>query len=129
MAFKRFVQVGRLCVVNYGAEVGKLCVIVDIVDASRVIVDGPTTGFERKVMSLKALSLTKVTADVSRGIRQKKLAAALEEQKVIEKFNESTWGQKKLAAAKRASLNDFDRFKVMLLKKERSVAIKKAMKQ
>ncbi len=129
MAFKRFVEVGRVCVVNYGPEVGKLCVVIDVVDGRRVIVDGPTTGVDRKVMNLKALSLSKFNVDISRGIRNKALVAALEEQKTIEKFNESAWGLKKAAAAKRSACNDFERFQVMILKKERTKAINKALKQ
>lgn len=34
--FKRYVQIGRLCVISKGAEEGKLCTIVDVVDRNRV---------------------------------------------------------------------------------------------
>jgi len=36
MPFSRFVQVGRVCVVCYGADEGKLCTIVEIVDQNEV---------------------------------------------------------------------------------------------
>lgn len=36
MPFKRNAEVGRVAVVNYGAETGKLVVISDIVDQNRV---------------------------------------------------------------------------------------------
>lgn len=36
MPFKRTVEVGRVAVVNYGPETGKLVVISDIVDQNRV---------------------------------------------------------------------------------------------
>lgn len=36
MPFKRTVEVGRVAVVNYGPETGKLVVITDIVDQNRV---------------------------------------------------------------------------------------------
>ena len=34
--FTRFVEVGRVAYVSYGANFGKLCVIADIVDGKRV---------------------------------------------------------------------------------------------
>ena len=37
---------------------GKVVVIVDIADANRVLVDGPTTDFPRVLYPLKRLSLT-----------------------------------------------------------------------
>ena len=36
MPFKRYVEIGRLAVVNYGADYGKLVTIVDVVDQQRV---------------------------------------------------------------------------------------------
>ena len=39
-AFRRFVQVGRVVLVNYGPDEGKLAVIVDVVDQSRVRTQG-----------------------------------------------------------------------------------------
>lgn len=34
--FKRFVEIGRVALVNYGEDYGKLVVIVDVVDQNRV---------------------------------------------------------------------------------------------
>ena len=34
--FKRFVEVGRVALINSGPDEGKLCVIVDVVDQNRV---------------------------------------------------------------------------------------------
>ena len=36
MPFKRYVEIGRVALVNYGPEVGKLVVITDVVDQNRV---------------------------------------------------------------------------------------------
>ena len=36
MPFTRFVQVGRVALINYGPDCGKLCTIIDIVDGKRV---------------------------------------------------------------------------------------------
>lgn len=45
---------------NFGKDLGKVVVIVDIADATRVLVDGPTTGFPRVLYPLKRLTLTKL---------------------------------------------------------------------
>lgn len=36
MPFTRNVEIGRVALINYGAEAGKLVVIVDVVDHNRV---------------------------------------------------------------------------------------------
>lgn len=36
MGFTRFVEVGRVALINYGPDAGKLCVILEIVDQKRV---------------------------------------------------------------------------------------------
>ena len=36
MGFTRFVEIGRVCLINFGADAGKLCTIVDILDGQRV---------------------------------------------------------------------------------------------
>ncbi len=36
MPFKRYVEIGRVALVNYGEDYGKLLVITDVVDQNRV---------------------------------------------------------------------------------------------
>ncbi len=36
MGYTRFVEIGRVCLINYGDDAGKLCTIVDILDGQRV---------------------------------------------------------------------------------------------
>ena len=36
MPFRRYVEIGRIAVINYGEEYGKLVVISDVVDQNRV---------------------------------------------------------------------------------------------
>ncbi len=42
--FERSVEAGRLVVVQYGPQKGKIATIVDIIDDRRVLIDGPATG-------------------------------------------------------------------------------------
>ena len=38
--YKRFVEMGRVCLVQYGPEAGKLGVVIDIMNSDRVLLDG-----------------------------------------------------------------------------------------
>ena len=67
--FKNFIVPGRVAYVNYGKDFGKVCVIVDVADSNRVLVDGPTTGFPRTLYPLKRLSLTSIKLALLKGAR------------------------------------------------------------
>ncbi len=56
--------------INYGEDYGKICIIVDILDSHRVLVDGPTTGFPRVMYPIKRLSLTGLKVKILRGARR-----------------------------------------------------------
>ena len=34
--FTRFVEIGRVCLINYGPDTGKLCTILDVQDKNKV---------------------------------------------------------------------------------------------
>jgi large subunit ribosomal protein L14e len=114
MGFKRFVEIGRVALVNYGEDYGKLVVIVDVVDQNRALVDAPD--MERIQMNLKRLSLTDIVIDINRVPKKKVLIEAMEKADVKNKWEKSSWGRKLIVQKRRAALNDFDRFKIMLAK-------------
>jgi large subunit ribosomal protein L14e len=87
--FKRFVEPGRLAMVRYGPEQGKLCTIVDLIDMGKVVVDGPTTGLKRQQMPTKWLALTNEKVKLTRGAREKTLKKALKAGQSVEKFGRS----------------------------------------
>ena len=125
--FTRYVEPGRLCRINYGPENGKLCTIIDIINQNRVLVDGPVavTGVERQAIPMKWISLTDFKCDVYRGVKAKALKKALAESGAVKKFEESGWGKKIAAKAKKAKLTDFERFRVMVAKKTKAKLISK----
>lgn len=67
MAFTRFVEVGRVVLINFGAYNGKLAVIVEVINTNRVLVDGPTTGVKRHEISLRRVSLTDIVLTIKKG--------------------------------------------------------------
>uniref|UniRef100_A0A7S4RV55 Large ribosomal subunit protein eL14 domain-containing protein n=1 Tax=Alexandrium monilatum TaxID=311494 RepID=A0A7S4RV55_9DINO len=129
--FKRFVEPGRLALITYGPCAGKMCTIIDIVDQQRVVVDGPksVTGVQRHMMPIKRLSLTDFKANLGRGAREKALKQALEKEDIMAKWAATSWAKKLKAREVRANMTDFERFKLMTAKKNRSKAIKKVLKK
>jgi len=130
MGFTRFVEVGRVVVVNYGPDAGKLATVVNMVDTKRVLVDGPqgATGVHRQILNLKRIALTDIVVEgLERDCDGKTLAAAFEEQGIMDKWNATTWAKKLKMRKARAATSDFDRFKVMIAKKQRSKLIKEKL--
>merc|ERR1719469_946735 len=129
MGFKRFVEVGRVVLINYGPEEGKLATIVDIVDQNKCLIDGPAeiTGVGRQVISFTRISLTDLVAKIDRNAKAKAVKAAWEEGEVLSKWDNSSWAKKLSSKKKRANLNDFERFKVMVARKQKSAIIAKKM--
>ena len=88
--------------------------------------DGPQeiTGIHRQVIALKRLSLTDVKVErLPRNSTLKNIKKAWNEQGILEKWKATAWAKKLDQKRIRAGLNDFDRFKVMIAKKQRSKII------
>jgi large subunit ribosomal protein L14e len=93
------------------------------------MIDGPTTGVTRQSFSLKHVTLTslKITG-LPRAAGAGVVKKLLEKEQVVEKWDKSSWAQKRSSAVARRSLSDFDRFKVMVAKKQRRDVVRKAVK-
>lgn len=120
------VQVGRVCLINYGEDAGKLCTVLDIVDQNRALVDGPSelTGVHRQTINFRRLALTPLALTIPRSARPSTLARVMKEDRTVEKFAASNWGRKLLAQRIKRTLNDFDRFKRTCERKKRGKLIK-----
>lgn len=118
----RFVELGRIVLIDNK----DLATIVEIIDQGRVLVDGPA--FQRQAISLNKVVLTPlVLENLPRGARTatvtKKWAAA----DINAKWAKSSWAKKLDAKQKRAQLSDFERFQVLVLKKQKRYTVKKAL--
>ena len=121
MVFKRFIEVGRVIIINYGPYTGKLAVIVDVLTTTKILVQGVKGGVRRQELSLNRVTLTDEKIDIKRNAKKEAVAKALSDIKVEEKIKKSKLGQKVQLREKRANLTDFDRFKIMRLRQKRSV--------
>mmetsp|Transcript_13944 Transcript_13944/g.32460 ORF Transcript_13944/g.32460 Transcript_13944/m.32460 type:complete len:135 (+) Transcript_13944:160-564(+) len=129
MVFKRHVEVGRVVLINFGPEKGKLATIIDIVDQNKCLIDGPMdiTGVSRQVIGYGRIALTDLTVKIQRNARQKTLLAAWKEADTMAKWEASSWAKKLSSKKIRANLSDFARFKAMVAKKQKSEIIAKKM--
>ncbi|KAH0569118.1 60S ribosomal protein L14 isoform X3 [Cotesia glomerata] len=112
MPFGRFVQTGRVCLVNDGVNKGKLVTIVDVIDQNRVLVDGPQSKIPRGQMRLSELHLTKFQLKFPFTGSTKVVRKAWDAAELEKKWSETVWAKKAAAKAKRLTLSDFDRFKL-----------------
>ena len=117
MPFKKFVEIGRAVYINYGKDQGKCAIILDIVNEKRVLIEGPETDVERQVIPVRRLTLTKFKVPILKNQRTGVVKKAIQKFKLQEKWSQTGAGKKLSNKTKRANLSDFDRFKVMLLKK------------
>ncbi|KAI5057644.1 hypothetical protein GOP47_0027659 [Adiantum capillus-veneris] len=76
MPFRCYVKIGRVAMVNYGPNYGKLVVIGDVVDQDRALVDAP--GMVHGAMDFKRLSVTDLVVEIPRMPKKKQLADAIE---------------------------------------------------
>ena len=129
MVFKRFVEVGRVIIINYGPLTGKLAVIVDVLTTTKVIVQGLKGGVRRQELSLRRVTLTDDKINIKRGAKRDEVFKAIEEYKLNDKYKKSTFAKKAEKREKRANLTDFDRFKVMRLRQKRAVLRHMALKK
>ena len=129
MPFTRFMEVGRVVLINYGPDEGKLATVIDVIDSNKCLIDGPAdiTGVSRQVISFTRIALTDFTVKVQRSARQKSLIKAWKEADLMAKWEASSWAKKLASKKKRANLDDFGRFKVMVAKKQKAAIIAKKL--
>merc|ERR1712055_347325 len=129
MPFKNFVEVGRVAFLTEGAHTQKLAVIVDIIDGTRALIDGPCSGVPRQEYKFANLHLTKFTVKIQHGQHSKSVRNAWIEADIDTKWNNSAWAQNLEKRAKRASITDYDRFKLGKAKQARNKLVNRAFFQ
>jgi len=127
--FTRFVEIGRVVLITYGEYEGRIAAILDVIDANSVIVAGPTSGVPRHPISLRRVQLTDIVIPFRHNPRQKTLEKVWNEKKVQQVWENSSWGKKLASRKRKAELNDFDRFKVVVSHQQRSKLIRKKRRE
>lgn len=84
----------------------------------------------RQALRYRDCTLTPIVlSKLTRGARQATLMKVWKEADPESKWNASAWAKKIDKAQKRETLNDFDRFNVMILKKQKRRSLGKALKK
>jgi len=76
------------------------------------------------VINFKRLSITDFKVDIGVGARHGTVAKAFDAADIANKWSATNWAKRQAAKAKRDTLNDFDRFKIMKLRKRRSYRLR-----
>ncbi|XP_036337553.1 60S ribosomal protein L14, partial [Rhagoletis pomonella] len=118
--FQRFVQTGRIAKCSAGSLKGRLVAIVDVIDQTRVLVDGPLTGVPRQAYRLNNLHLTKYRIKFPFTAPTRIVRKAWKDSDLKAQWKASPWSAKSQNICKRSHLNDFDRFKLRYAKRQRN---------
>ena len=86
----------------------------------KAFVDGPSdvTGVVRQAIPFKWLVLTSLKIDIPRCPRLKTLRKAFKAAEIEKKWAATSWARKLASRKQRENLTDFDRFKLMVLRKK-----------
>jgi len=74
------IEVGRICVKQAGREIGKKCIVIDVMDKSFVLVTGPkkVTGVKRRRVNINHVMPLQDKVDVKRGASDEEVTSVLE---------------------------------------------------
>ncbi|KAI1611396.1 50S ribosomal protein L14e [Exophiala viscosa] len=127
----KFVEVGRVVTIRSGPFDGKLATVAEIIDPGRILVDGPSTKegevVPRQAIATSAVSLTPwVIPNLPKAAGTGAIKKLWEKHEVDKKWAESSWAKKREQQDRRRNLTDFERFKVMRLKKQQRFETLKA---
>jgi large subunit ribosomal protein L14e len=124
-----FVQVGRVVFINFGPDAGKTAVVLDFITDSTILIEGPTSGVQRQVIPLSRVEVTKFrVAKVLRNQRSGALKKLCDAFKLNERWSQTEKAKRLARQQKRAQLGDFDRFKVVTLKRQLGKAVRTHLK-
>lgn len=91
----------------------------------QVLVDGPEA--TREAIHLGQVVLTPLSFALPRGARSAVVAKKFAAAGITEKWNQTAWAKKIAQRQRRAALTDFERFQVMVLRKQKRYAVKKTL--
>ena len=112
-------ELGRVVYINYGPLAGRPAVVVDIVNGSKVVIDGPSLDVDRQVISTRRLELTRFKlGSFAKTDKRSQLQKKIEDFGLKKRFYSMGVGKRIAKQKKRAALGDFDRFKVMVLRRQ-----------
>ena len=125
MNTETLLRLGRVVYINYGALSSKIAIVVDIVNENKVVIDGPGLDVLRQVISTKRLTLTKFCLEEYKMSNTRgDLKKLIEKFDLLKRFRSCGIGKRLAQQEKRRNLTDFERFKVLVLRRKLSKAVR-----
>merc|ERR1712142_185319 len=122
MVYEQFVQIGGIVFLPASK---KPAVIVNVIDLNRLLVDDGNCN--RKTVNLKNIKLTDLSIKINHGARPGTVKKAWAAADIDVKWAATDISTGLVRQAKRAAMRDFDRYKLMRLKQERSRIVKREL--
>lgn len=127
MVKSHYIRAGRLVRILRGPRQDRVAVIVDIVDANRVLVENPEDAkMWRHVQNLKNVEPLKFCAAISRNCSAKVLKEALDSSKALEKYAKTRTAARVEAKKACAASTDFERYQLRVARRSRAYWTRKA---
>jgi len=123
---KKFVEVGRVVHITSGPSAGEIGCIVDIIDAKRLLVDGPK--MPRREIKLKDMFLTRILLKMEKALSHKPLMALWKKFLVDQRYAKTVHAQRLEKKAKREACTDFEFFKVRMASRQMNKIIENSVK-
>ncbi|KAF7491714.1 60S ribosomal protein L14 [Sarcoptes scabiei] len=112
MASKYLVEIGRVVLIDFGPDSGKLAVIVDVIDQNRALIDGTPSGVKRQAIQFKRIRLTKFKLPISFGTSSAIVQREWKKLQIDENFAKTKVAMHLRQRKMKSSMTDFDRFKL-----------------
>jgi len=107
---KKLVELGRVVHIETGPAKDNVGAVVDIIDARRLLVDGPK--MKRQEVKLKDVFLTRIMLNITDTPSQKKFLAMWEKYCIDERYKRTVHAQRIEKMRRRRKCTDFEYFKV-----------------
>ena len=121
MVNTNYIKAGRLVRILRGPRADKVCVIKDIVDSNRIIVENPEDSkCWTHIQSLKNVEPLKFSVAVRRGAPTKDIKTALAEKKTLAKWSATKKARGIAATAALENSNDFERYQLRVAKRSKA---------
>ncbi|KAG5479303.1 hypothetical protein LSCM4_01899 [Leishmania orientalis] len=121
MVKSHYIRAGRLVRILRGPRQDRVGVIVDIVDANRVLVENPEDAkMWRHVQNLKNVEPLKYCVSVGRNCSTKALKDALDSSKALEKYAKTRTAARVEAKKACAASTDFERYQLRVARRSRA---------
>ena len=109
-------EIGRIVLITFGPSIGKIGIVLDIVDEKRILIDGPCG---RQIINIKRITITNIKKKINGKITSHKAHKIIKCSDILQNWYINK-GKIQIKRNYIKSFTDFERFKYMIGKKHQS---------